>query len=220
MNQNALNILTSLFVGSLVIASVLASKLITVFGLFVPAGVLAYSVTFACTDIVSETYGKEAANRMVFGGFIALLVVLGLVQLGLIWPPAPFWKHGEAFKTILGGTSRIIIGSVVAYVVSQYHDVWMFHLLRKKTNGKHLWLRNNASTIVSQFIDSVIFVTIAFYGVHEIWHIVWGQWVIKILIGIIDTPVVYGVSGWIKKTTYRGAGIGDVIDSSSKLCNH
>jgi uncharacterized integral membrane protein (TIGR00697 family) len=88
-DEKSFIILLSIFVGSITIASVLANKIINVFGLFVPAGVLAYSMTFLMTDAISEIWGKETAKRTVFGGFIGLIAVLLLIQISLVWPKAP-----------------------------------------------------------------------------------------------------------------------------------
>jgi len=192
-------ILVSIFVGSITIASVLASKIINIWGIFVPAGVLAYSITFIATDVISEVWGKERANFTVLGGFVALLCALVLVQFSLWWPKAPFWNQEEAFQTILGTTSRIIIASFVAYLASQFHDVWAFHFWKKATDGRYLWLRNNLSTAVSQFIDSFLFITIAFYGVLPIWPLIMGQWIVKFTIAVLDTPIIYGVVWLIRK---------------------
>ncbi len=192
-------VISGLFSACLAIAAVLSSKIISVAGLFVPAGVIAYCVTFICTDVVSEVYGKKTANLVVLSGFSALVLVFVLIQIALYWPPAPFWQNSESFRAVLGMTPRIIIGSLAAYLVSQFHDVWLFHLLKAVTKDRHLWLRNNASTAVSQFMDSVIFITIAFYGVMPIWPLIFGQWVIKLVIAALDTPVVYAGVGLLRK---------------------
>ncbi|HUW22677.1 MAG TPA: queuosine precursor transporter [bacterium] len=184
-------LLIAIFVGGLVIAGVLASKIVNIAGLIVPGGVFAYSITFPITDIICEVWGKKKGKYVVFSGFITLLVVLALIRLTLIFPKASFWTGEEAFTKILGGTSRIIIASFIAYLVSQYHDIWAFHFWRKVTKGKHLWLRNNASTFVSQFIDTVVFITIAFYGVMPVFTLIKGQYIIKLLIALLDTPIVY-----------------------------
>lgn len=186
-------LLLSVFIGCITIASVLANKIITVFGLFVPAGVLAYSITFVCTDVISEIWGRDRANATILGGFVALVVVLFLVQLSLVWPKAPFWDNDTAFRSVLGATSRIVVASFIAYLVSQYHDVWAFHFWKRITNQRHLWLRNNLSTAVSQLLDSFIFITIAFYGVMPIGSLIVGQWIVKMAIAALDTPVVYAV---------------------------
>lgn len=184
-------LLIAIFVGGLVIAGVLASKIVNIAGLIVPGGVFAYSITFPITDIICEVWGKKRGKYVVFSGFITLLIVLALIRLTLIFPKASFWTGEEAFTKILGGTSRIIIASFIAYLVSQYHDIWAFHFWRKVTKGKHLWLRNNASTFVSQFIDTVVFITIAFYGVMPVFTLIKGQYIIKLLIALLDTPIVY-----------------------------
>ena len=184
-------LLVSIFVGTLVISSVLASKIISIFGLFVPAGVLAYCITFVVTDVISEIWGKGRANRVVFSGFIVLLVTFLLIRIALFWDAAPFWTEEKAFSTVLGSTSRIIIASFIAYLVSQFHDVWAFHIWRGVTRERHLWWRNTASTVVSQFIDTVIFITIAFYGTMPVFPLIKGQYLIKVLIALLDTPFVY-----------------------------
>lgn len=198
-NDKAFIILLCVFGGSLTLSSILASKIISIFGFFVPAGVLAYSVTFFITDSISEIWGKERASYVVIGGFVSLLFALLLILLSLSWTKAPFWENEVAFKTIVGSSPRIIIASLVAYLISQFHDVWTFHFLKHFTKGKHLWLRNNVSTIISQFIDTVLFITIAFYGVLPISEMIFGQWVIKCAIAGLDTPVVYAIVWFVKK---------------------
>ena len=205
-------LLLSIFIGCITIASVLASKIITVFGLFVPAGVLAYSITFVCTDVISEIWGRDRANTTILGGFAALVVVLFLVQLSLVWPNAPFWDNDTAFRSVLGATSRIIVASFIAYLVSQYHDVWAFHFWKRVTNQRHLWLRNNLSTAVSQFLDSFIFITIAFYGVMPIGSLIVGQWIVKMTIAALDTPVVYFVVYLVRRKC--GTHPGDVSEAT------
>jgi uncharacterized integral membrane protein (TIGR00697 family) len=188
-----------IFSGCLTIAAVLASKIVNIFGFFVPAGVFAYCITFICTDVISELWGKRYAKITVLSGLSALIIALILIQIALYLVPAPFWHNQEEFASVLGMTHRVIIGSLVAYLVSQYHDVWMFHVLKKITKDKNLWLRNNLSTIISQFLDSVFFITIAFYGIMPIWPLIFGQWIIKIGIAALDTPIVYALVIMLRK---------------------
>jgi len=191
-------ILLCIFAGSLTLSSILANKIISIFGFFVPAGVLGYSITFFATDTISEIWGKEKANFVVIGGFVALLFAMILIILSLWWQKAPFWDGETAYNAILGSTPRIIIGSFIAYLVSQFSDVWTFHFIKKLTKNKHLWLRNNLSTMISQLIDTLIFITIAFYGVLPIGQMIFGQWIIKCIIAGLDTPVVYAIVWFIK----------------------
>ena len=196
-------ILSAVFVASLVIASVLASKIIQVWAFFVPAGILAYSLTFLCTDVVSEVYGKEASRKVVLSGFIGLVAAFLLTTLALNWSAAPFWQNQDSFDSILGSTTRIIIASLVAYLVSQYTDVWIFSQGKKLTKGKFLWLRNNLSTAISQLIDSVIFIVIAFYGVMPLFELIIGQWVIKLVIAALDTPIAYALVSVLRGSERR-----------------
>ena len=186
-------LLAALFVASLVTANLVAGKIITLWGVFVPAGVLAYSITFAITDTLAEIWGRERAQLLVNSGFAVLLLVWGLVSLAVHLPAAPFWRAQEAFASVLGGTSRIILGSMVAYGISQTFDVWIFHRVRQMYGSRHLWLRNNVSTLMSQTLDTCIFVLIAFYGQFPILPLIFGQLTVKYIIAILDTPVVYGL---------------------------
>ncbi len=192
-------VLVGIFSGSLTISAVLAGKIVTILGLIVPAGVFAYCITFICSDVICEVWGKEYAQKAVFSGFVTLIIVFALIQAALHWPPAPFWEKQSEFESILGMTPRIIIGSLTAYLLSQYHDVWIFHILKKATKGRHLWLRNNLSTMISQLLDSVVFIFIAFYGVLPVVPLIIGQWLIKMLIAVVDTPIVYGITRALRK---------------------
>ena len=197
--ENVLLWLTAIFVGSLVIAAVLASKIIAVGSLAVPAGVLAYCVTFVCTDVISELWGKEKAQKVVLSGFGAMLFVLVLIKAAVIWPAAPFWTGQPAFESVFNLTPRIILGSLIAYLASQSFDVWAFHFWKRLTRGRFLWLRNNASTVVSQLMDSALFILIAFGGQMDVVPLIIGQWVIKCAIAALDTGVVYGLIWLIRR---------------------
>lgn len=175
-----------------VMANIFANKIV-VFGPFsVPAGVIAFSMTFFITDLLSEKFGKKYAKKAVWAGFFSSLVLVISVYIVVNWQPASYSiEISEMMSRVLALTPRITLAGFFAYIVSQNHDIWAFHFWKKKTKGKHLWLRNNASTIVSQLIDSVLFVTIAFYGLFPILPLVIGQWVVKIVIALIDTPFMY-----------------------------
>ncbi|MCK4418588.1 queuosine precursor transporter [Candidatus Aerophobetes bacterium] len=198
----AFTILCSVFIGSLVISEVLASKIVALGQIYVPAGVLAYAITFPLTDTIEEVWGKSYARGVVLAGLVALGVVFLLICLAIILPSAPFWKEQDSFLRILGmkqGAIRIIIASVIAYFVSQYHDVWAFNFWRKVTGERHLWLRNNASTLASQAIDTTLFISLAFYGVMPILPLILGQYFIKVCIALLDTPLVYLLVHLVKR---------------------
>ena len=209
---NYLALLACIFAGSLVLAAVMASKIIKVGPIVVPAGVLAYCLTFLITDVISEIWGKEEAQTVVMGGFITLVLVFVLTTASIVWPPASFWPHQKAYQTILGSSARIMVASLTAYLFSQYHDVWAFHFWKRVTDQRFLWLRNNASTIVSQLLDSVIFITIAFYGSLPLMPLILGQWVVKVGIALLDTPFVY-LLVYVVKRRLPSAGLGPTFET-------
>ncbi len=152
-----------------VISNILANKIVILGPLTVPAGILVYSATFLITDLLSEIWGKKEAHQAVWAGFYANILLVISVWIAIAWQAAPFaTEFSDKFAEVLALTPRIVLGSMIAYLISQHHDVWAFNFWKERTKGKHLWLRNNASTLVSQFIDSIIFVTIAFAGILPI----------------------------------------------------
>jgi len=183
--------LVAIFCSLYLVSTVLANKMISVFGFFVPAGTILFSITFLATDLISEVHGKEKARDAVWLGFLCQIVLLVGISVAIYWVAAPFWQNQEAFEATLGNTWRIILGSLVAYIISQNHDVWAFHFWKKKLDGKHLWFRNNASTIVSQLIDTVVFSVIAFAGVLPLMNIIVGTFIVKVAIALLDTPFLY-----------------------------
>ncbi len=182
-----------MFASLTVISNVIASKIV-VFGPFtVPAAVLVYSTTFLLTDFLSEMYSEKEAIKAVFIGFLSNIVLVMSTWIAVEWQAAPFWGGQAAFESIFGLVPRIVLGSMIAYIVSQNLDVKIFVFLKKK-HPKHLWIRNNTSTMVSQFVDTVIFITIAFYGTvsgNMLLTLILGQYVVKWLIAAIDTPFLY-----------------------------
>ena len=198
----ALVSLSMAFATLLIVANIMAVKLISIGPWVVPVAVIAYPFTFLVTDTISEIYGRHMATRIVWFGFIMNLLMVALLYLGKVIPPASFWQGQDAYNRILGAVPRIVFASMIAYLLSQHHDVFAFHFWRKRTNGKHLWLRNNASTMVSQGIDSVLFITIAFIGVvpiNVLFNMIGVQYVIKLCIALADTPICYLLVGLLRR---------------------
>lgn len=182
----------------IVISNIIAVQLISIGPFLVPAGIIVFSMTFMITDILTELYGPKIARKAVWSGFLANAIFLIAIYFMQLFPAA-------GTLDILAQTPRIILASVIAYLVSQHFDVWYFETLKSLTAGRHLWLRNNLSTVSSQLIDSVIFISIAFYGLVPIIPLILGQWAIKCIIALIDTPFVYLLVG--KQNTKRARKI-------------
>ena len=191
-NDNLIAI-NAVFIMSLLVANVVAGKVVNLFGFIVPAAVVAYGITFLCTDVINEIWGKDQAQKTVMLGLKVQLASMVLILLAIWLPPAIFAvDFNIAFKTVLGQNVRVVFASLTAYTISQAHDVISFNFWRKKTNGKHKWIRNNLSTLTSQIIDTAIFITIAFWGMvpNLLWMII-SQYIIKAIIALLDTPFFY-----------------------------
>ena len=194
--------LSMAFMTLLVVANIVAVKIIAIGPWTLSAGIIAYPFTFLVTDTISEAYGRRMATRIVLMGFAFSVGMLGLVWLANWWTPAVFWGGQEAFSETLGLLPRIVLGSMVAYLVSQNQDVLTFHVLRRRTEGRHLWLRNTVSTVLSQATDTFLFVMIAFAGVlpmNAVMEIMITQYAIKLIIAVVDTPFVYALVGLVRK---------------------
>lgn len=201
--QENLNILTIVFIVSLVIANVITGKVIdtglTLFGqpLTIAGAIICYPVCYLITDIVGELWGKQEANKIVKYGFIGQ-VLATLIIILTTYTPYIDPTMQEAYIKLLGQNWVFVVGSLLAYLVSQYLDVHIFHKLKEKYR-KHKWIRNNASTMLSQFVDTAIFITIAFgFGFGWIFdnqiallNMLIGQYLIKVIIAALDTLPFY-----------------------------
>jgi len=198
--------LCAIFISSLVTCNLIANKFVTVdlgFKVFiVSAGILPYPLTFLVTDLISELYGQKKANIIVFSGFVASMFVLLFLWLGGQFNAIPdSIVNDDTYNNVFQNAWRIIAASMIAYLFAQFIDVRIFHFWKRLTNGKHLWLRNNGSTIASQLVDTTLVVMILFVGVWEPSKIVSAiidGWLFKMLMAAIDTPIIYGIIHLLK----------------------
>lgn len=178
-----------------VIANVTAGKIVNFWIFSAPAAVIVYAATFLLTDIISEVWGRQEATKAVWMGFYANLILFFYISAAVRWEAAPFAEdYARMFREVLGLVPRIVVASMIAYLVSQHHDVLAFHIWKHKTGGRFLWLRNNASTLVSQAIDTSLFITIAFWGKFpgtQMLNLLIGQYLVKMTIAVLDTPFCY-----------------------------
>ena len=213
--------LIALFVTALVTAQLTASKVlafelpvdlpVTGAELLLPGAALAYAITFLASDCYTELYGRRAAQVVVNVAFAMNLVLLALVWSTIVAPGHPSGVEPEAFADVLGAGTAIVLGSLVAYLVSQNYDVIVFHRIGVLTEGRYLWLRNIVSTGTSQIIDTVLFVTIAFWVFPQyvglgpelpagvVLSLIVGQYLLKLAIVVVDTPFVYLITGLIHR---------------------
>jgi len=192
-------VLASLFITALVTTNIIASKFVEVdlgFKVFqISAGILPYPITFLITDILSEVYGRAKTQKVVVAGFVSASFTLFILWLGAQFPAmdnSPIDQN--TYQQVFGLAPRVIISSMLAYLVAQYIDVRLFHFWKGLTKGKYLWFRNNASTVVSQFVDSTLVVGVLFYdkmSISEMATLILASWLFKALVALSDTPFIY-----------------------------
>ncbi|WP_031484513.1 queuosine precursor transporter [Maridesulfovibrio frigidus] len=186
--------LLGLIVFNLILCNIQVLKTIELFGMTTTLGNILYASVFLSTDMLSEFHGKKEAKKAVYLGFLILVMAVVYMQLALMFTPAADDFAQPHLEAIFGFLPRIALGSLCAYLVSQLHDVYVFHKLKEKFGDRHLWLRNNASTLVSQLLDSGVFCVIALWGLFpfEVWlEIFFTTYLFKVIVAVMDTPFLY-----------------------------
>ena len=208
-------ILASLFICSLVVSNLIFQKFFTwdFFGLYtfeISVGILPYPITFLITDLISEMYGRKMANQVVTVGIFASVFSLLIINVSE-WVPATDWSpiSDGLFQTVFGATVLAVAASMMAYLFAQYIDIQLYHFWKKMTQGKHLWLRNNFSTFLSQFVDTftVLFLLCLFGKID--WELfaclLLSGYLFKVLVAALDTPLMYlGVALFRKRFKLKG----------------
>lgn len=190
-----------------IIANIQVLKTIELFGVTATLGNIVYATSFLVTDILSENYGKKSARSAVLIGFFSLITATVVMNIALGFLPSPEDFAQESLVTLFSILPRITLASLAAYGISQIHDIWAYQFWRKKLPAsRYIWVRNNASTMVSQLIDTLIFNTIAFAGVFP-WDIWWEinltTYLLKWLVAGLDTPLVYIAARWFSRGKIR-----------------
>ncbi|MEX2449326.1 MAG: queuosine precursor transporter [Rhodospirillales bacterium] len=225
-------VLMAAFVVVLVLTNIIGVKLFLAFpeslpnGIFGEAitlttGLITYPITFLLTDIVCEVFGRKKANLMVITGFVMSVASLILIHIALVLPGSPAWPSGnpdyntvtemqKAFESVFTLPGVLVFGSMTAYLAAQLLDVRLFHFWKRVTQGRHLWLRNNASTMISQLVDTIIVNSIFLgFGLGLDWtlvgKIIAASYLFKLLIALLDTPFCYlGVAAVRRMIAMRG----------------
>ena len=198
-------VLAAIFITSLVMANIIGiTKIFSFFGIGIPVGIIPYPVTFLATDLISELYGKKRASFVVWVGFAMNVFMLVVMTIGHYTPVDPGWYQAilnsdnpgaiDTYEDVYGYMIRGTFASMVAYLIAQLADVRLFHFWKNLTNGKHLWLRNNASTMFSQIVDTVAVMLITFVGImpfSQIFSLILASYLFKVFFALVDTPLFY-----------------------------
>jgi len=202
-------ILAALFITSLVVSNLIFQKFFSwnFFGIYtfeISVGILPYPLTFLVTDLISEIYGKKKANQVVVMGIFASFFSLLIIYVSDMVPATEWSPVDDSLFTKVFGFSMIaVFSSMIAYLLAQFVDIRIYHFWKKKTKGRHLWLRNNFSTITSQFLDtfSILFLLCSF-GVIE-WSLftklLISGFLFKVLVAFMDTPILYAAVHFFRK---------------------
>lgn len=193
--QRLFMILTAMFLTFLIMAEVTSSKFFSVMGFTMTMGTVPFPITFIITDLLNEYYGRRGVRFVTLLGMGMLVFVFILILIGVIIPAASNSPvSDEAFRMVFANSGMVIIGSMIAYLIGQLIDIQVFYQLRKMTNNKHIWLRATGSTVISQLLDSVIVLYIAFgsqMSFSDLTQIGLTNYIYKFIIALSITPVIY-----------------------------
>jgi uncharacterized integral membrane protein (TIGR00697 family) len=171
-----------------------------IFGMHTSLGMIIYSGIYFATDLLSERYGRQEAQQAVLLGFATSIILVLIMTVSLLFiPTESSLPIHEAIVLMFGFTPRFVFGSIFAYLISQSFDVWVFHYMKRKTKGRHLWLRNNVSTLASQAVDTVLYSLVVWWGVVQLnmaIHLGLAKYLFKFIIALIDTPFIYWARSW------------------------
>lgn len=199
---------------NIMLSNIQGPKLTIIFGLETSLGLILYAGIYFATDLLSEKYGKREANRSVMLGFGTSVIVVIMMSFSLLFLPSTERQMAvdshAALVMLFNFTPHFVLGSLFVYLISQNLDVWIFHYIKHKTNGKHLWLRNNVSTMSSQAVDTVLYTLIVWWplfldkqpelsamqALQIAFSLALAKYFFKVLIALIDTPFIYLARNW------------------------
>jgi len=194
-------IVVAIFITCLITANIMSVKLIKVLGVVLPAGILIFPLSYIAGDVLTEVYGYSQARKVIWLGFFCNFIVVLVITLGKILPPAPFWKGQAAYESILGYAPRLLMASFLAYLVGEFFNAFVMAKMKIATKGRWLWTRTIASTVIGQGLDSLIFITLGFVGTIPAGVLTTAiivQWLVKAAYEAAVTPFTYKVVGFLK----------------------
>ncbi len=201
-NYRYLNLVTAIFTTCLVIANIIAVKLVDIFRLIVPAAVVIFPISYIFGDVLTEVYGYARARQVIWVGFSCnLLAVVAIWVAGLL-PAAGFWNGQAAYEQILGYTWRLLAASFAAYLVGEFLNSLVLAKLKIATRGRWLWLRTIGSTLIGEGADSLVFISLAFLGSvpqDQMLRLIVTQWLFKSGYEVAATPLTYAVVNFLKR---------------------
>ncbi len=195
-------IVAAIFVTCLITANIIIVKQITVCGLILPAAIIIFPVSYIFGDILTEVYGYQQARRVIWLGFCCNLIAVVAIWVGKILPTAPVFEAQGAYERILGSTPRFLAASLLAYLAGEFANSLVLAKMKIRTRGRWLWARTIGSTIVGEGIDTLVVLSIAFWGVlpfSVLSIMILSHWLAKTVYEAVATPITYGIVGYLKR---------------------
>lgn len=205
-NSKTFSLVSALFVTTLIVSNIIATKIGSFGGHYLPVAVIVFPVAYILGDILTEIYGYAAVRRVIWIGFLCNFIAVIAIGIAINIPPAPFYQDNSAFIQVLGSTPRILIASFIGYLAGAFSNAFIMAKMKLMTRGRFLWLRTISSTLIGEGLDSAIFITVAFSGVFagaDLIPLMLTQWIFKVLFEIIATPLTYLVVTTLKKREGR-----------------
>ena len=203
--------MSAAFVSCLMLSNLTAGKLISVFGIVLPAAVILFPITYVLGDIFTEVYGFKAARKIIWCGFSCNLLAVLIYVATIALPYPDYWTNQDAYETVLGTTPRIFAASLIGYLFGEFLNSAVLSKMKVATNGKWLWLRTILSSVIGEGFDTLIFITIAFYGIYEvpiIRKMIFFQYIWKLCYEAVLTPLTCFIINRVKK--YEGVDVYDI----------
>jgi hypothetical protein len=204
-------VVVAVFVATLIVSNIIAVKLVSLFGLTVPAAIVLFPIAYICGDVMTEVYGYAAARRAIWIGFGCNALAVTAIVLGGWLPASPYWTAGayptasqaqQAYQAILGFAPRLLAASFAAYLVGEFLNAYVMARMKVASGGRRLWMRTIGSTLVGEGADSVVFITLAFGGVlppPALAGAIASQWLLKSAYEALATPLTYFVVNRLKR---------------------
>lgn len=202
LKKDFLPVITGLFVGVLILSNILASKMVQLGPFVFDGGTLLFPLSYIFGDVLTEVYGYKESRKVIWTGLLMLVVMAVNIWIIGALPHEASWALQEDFNNILMMMPRIVLASIIAYFAGEYSNSVVLSRLKVKTGGKHLWMRTIGSTLVGEFLDSILFVAIAFAGLYPAKVLIvmaFSNYLFKTSIEVVFTPVTYAVVGFVKK---------------------
>ena len=202
MRYRFLILITALLTATLLISNTLDTKIFTVMGLNLPAGIILFPLAYLAGDVLTEVYGYAIARRVIWSSIIALLMMVGAYEIARLLPPAGFWENQVHFDAILSHVPRLVLASILAYICGEFTNSLIVAKMKVATAGKYMSARFITSTIFGQLVDTTVFIAVAFSGVlalNDMVSVLISAWLLKVAWEVVALPFTLLIVRALKK---------------------